>query len=94
MQFSPVGLGPLGRPRHRWMNNIKMDLRWDEVVWTGLVWFRIGTSGGLLGICGFHKMLGNFLVATQLAASQEGLVSVDLLRLPCYFISRRLRYLP
>jgi hypothetical protein len=31
-------------------NNIKMDLREreDEVVWTGLMWLRIGTSGGLL----------------------------------------------
>jgi hypothetical protein len=23
-------------------------LRQDEVVWTGLIWLRIGTSGGLL----------------------------------------------
>jgi hypothetical protein len=23
----PEGKKPLGRPRHRWMNNIKMDLR-------------------------------------------------------------------
>jgi hypothetical protein len=23
----PEGTGPLGRPRHSWMNNIKMDLR-------------------------------------------------------------------
>jgi hypothetical protein len=22
--------------------------RWDEVVWTGVIWLRIGTSGGLL----------------------------------------------
>jgi hypothetical protein len=23
----PVGKGPLGRPKHRWTDNIKMDLR-------------------------------------------------------------------
>jgi hypothetical protein len=44
------GKRPLGRPRHRWEDNIKMDLREREngVVWTGLMWLRIGTSGGLL----------------------------------------------
>jgi hypothetical protein len=31
----------------------RIILRWilkrqDEVLWTGLIWFRIGTSGGLL----------------------------------------------
>jgi hypothetical protein len=45
----PEGKRPLGRPRRRWVDNIKMDLReieWD--VWIGLIWLRIGTSGGLL----------------------------------------------
>jgi hypothetical protein len=30
---------PLGRPRRRWVDNIKMDLReigWDGMDWTGL----------------------------------------------------------
>jgi hypothetical protein len=43
------GRRPLGRPRQRWVDNIKMDLReigWDG--WTGSIWLRIGTSGGLL----------------------------------------------
>jgi len=43
------GRRPLGRPRHRWEDNIKMDLQ--EVgcgAWTGLIWLRIGTGGGLL----------------------------------------------
>jgi hypothetical protein len=41
---------PLGRPRRRWVDNIKTDLkeRWDGMVWTGSIWLRIGTSGGLL----------------------------------------------
>jgi hypothetical protein len=33
------GKRPLGRPRRRWVDNIKMDLReikWDGVVWCGL----------------------------------------------------------
>jgi hypothetical protein len=45
----PEGRRALGRPRRRWEDNIKMDLqevRWGA--WTGLIWFRIGTGGGLL----------------------------------------------
>jgi hypothetical protein len=42
----PEGRRPLGRPRHRWVNNIRRDL--VEVMWTGLVWLRIGTAGELL----------------------------------------------
>jgi hypothetical protein len=45
----PEGKRPLGRPRCRWVDNIRMDL--GEVgwgVWTGLVWLRIGTGGELL----------------------------------------------
>jgi hypothetical protein len=39
---------PLGRPRRRWMDNIRMDLgEVDGVMWTGLVWLRIGTGGDL-----------------------------------------------
>jgi hypothetical protein len=35
----PEGKRPLGRPRRRWVDNIKMDLReigWDEVDWIDL----------------------------------------------------------
>jgi hypothetical protein len=35
----------LGRPRHRWEDNIRMDLQ--EVGWR---WFRIGTGGGRLWV--------------------------------------------
>jgi hypothetical protein len=28
------GKGPLGRPRHRWVDNIKLDLR--EIGWEGM----------------------------------------------------------
>jgi hypothetical protein len=44
----PEEMSPLGRPRPRLVDNIKMDLRWDGMVWIGLIWLRIGTSGGLL----------------------------------------------
>jgi hypothetical protein len=42
---------PLGRPRCRWVDNIKIDFRetgWDGMDWIGLIWLRLGTSGGLL----------------------------------------------
>jgi hypothetical protein len=43
------GKRPLGRPRRRWEDNIKMDLQEVEVeVWTGSSWLRIGTCGGHL----------------------------------------------
>jgi hypothetical protein len=30
-----AGKRPLGRSRRRWKDNVKMDLKWDGVVWTG-----------------------------------------------------------
>jgi hypothetical protein len=39
---------PLGSPRCRWMEDIKMGLRKDRVVFIELIWLRVGTSGGLL----------------------------------------------
>jgi hypothetical protein len=44
----PEGKRPLERPRHGWEDGIKMDLReigWG--VWSGFIWLRIGTVGGL-----------------------------------------------
>ena len=41
----PEGKMPLGRPRCRWEDNIKMDLRiWDLWLWTGCSWLSIGTG--------------------------------------------------
>jgi hypothetical protein len=75
----PKGKRPLGRCRWRWKDNMKMDLTYD-VLWTGLIWLRIGIGEGLLWTrqwtCRFHKMLGNCWVAGQLVASQEGLSSL------------------
>jgi hypothetical protein len=52
----PEGKRPIGRPRRRWVGNIKMDLReigwdgmeWIGLDWIGLIWLRIRTSGDLL----------------------------------------------
>ena len=43
----PGGKRMLGRPRHRWEDNIKVDLQevgWGD--WTGLSWQRVETGGG------------------------------------------------
>ena len=45
----PEGRRPLERPRHRWEDDIKMDLRKMGLeACTGSMWLRIGTGGGLL----------------------------------------------
>jgi hypothetical protein len=43
----PEGKRPLGRPRRRWEDDIKMDLQ-DVGVWTGSSWLRTGKCGGHL----------------------------------------------
>jgi hypothetical protein len=38
-------------PRRWWVDKIKIHLReigWDGIDWIGLIWLRLGTSGGLL----------------------------------------------
>jgi hypothetical protein len=35
----PEGKSPLGRPRRRWVDNIKMDLR--ETGWDGMNWIEL-----------------------------------------------------
>jgi hypothetical protein len=45
----PEGKRPLERPRYGWENGLKMDLReigW--MIWSGFIWLRVGTDGGLL----------------------------------------------
>jgi hypothetical protein len=45
----PKGQVPLGRPRHRWDDNVQMGLREIGLgVWIGFIWLRIGVSGGIL----------------------------------------------
>jgi hypothetical protein len=47
----PEGRRPLGRPRRRWEENIKIDLReigFGDVDWIVFIGLRIWTGGGLL----------------------------------------------
>ena len=76
----PKGRRPLGRPKRRWEDNIKMGL--PEVGWracTGSIWLRIGADGVLLWMWlwtfRFHKISW---LAEDLLASQKGLCSVEL----------------
>jgi hypothetical protein len=40
----PEGKIPLERPRRRWENNIKIDLRLGSVVWSGFIWLGLKSS--------------------------------------------------
>jgi hypothetical protein len=44
----PEGKRPLGRPRGRLEDGIRMDLRETCWEWSGFGWLRIGIIGGLL----------------------------------------------
>jgi hypothetical protein len=45
----PEGKRPLGRPRRKWEDGFRMDLREIGLgVWIGFDWLRTGTGGGLL----------------------------------------------
>jgi hypothetical protein len=46
----PEGKRPLGRPKRRWEDGIRMDLREIGLggVWIVFDWLRTGTGGGLL----------------------------------------------
>ena len=45
----PEGNRPLGRPRRKWEDNIKVDvLEVGRGAWTGSICLRIGTGGGHL----------------------------------------------
>jgi hypothetical protein len=47
--INPEGSTPLGVPRHRQEDNIKIDRKETELrVWIGFIWLRIGTCGGLV----------------------------------------------
>jgi hypothetical protein len=39
---NPEGKGSLGRPRHRWVDNIKMDLR--EIEWGDMDWIDLAQN--------------------------------------------------
>jgi hypothetical protein len=60
----PEGKRPMGRPRRRWVDNIKIDLR--ETGWNGMDWIDLAQDRDQWRA-----------PAAQLAASQEGLSSMN-----------------
>ena len=50
----PEGKRPLGKPRHRWEDNIKMDVQEVGEGGDWMNWLRIGTGGGT---CEYGKEL-------------------------------------
>jgi hypothetical protein len=60
----PEGRRPLGRPAHRWLDNIKMDL--GEIGWGGIDWIDLAQDRNqwraLVNVVmnlQVHKMLGS-----------------------------------
>jgi hypothetical protein len=73
----------LGKPRSGWVHNIRMDLGEIEcggVDWIGRVQDRNRWRALVNTVLnfGFHKMLGNYRVASQLIVSQVVLSSIEL----------------
>ena len=70
----PEGKRPLVRSRHRWENNLTMDLKQDVNEWSGLSWLITRTSNGLLWkwlqTFGFQKLWGLSWLVEQLADLQ------------------------
>jgi hypothetical protein len=78
----PEGKRPLRRPRRKWVNNIKMDLK--EIGWYGMDWIDLAQNRGqwmalvnTVMNLRVAQILGSCRVAAQLAASQEGLSSTS-----------------
>jgi hypothetical protein len=72
----PEGKRPLGRPRRKWVENIKMDLRdigWDGIDWIDLAQDMDQCRALVNTVHNIQFSLKSFRVAAQLAASQEGL---------------------
>jgi hypothetical protein len=67
-----VGKRPLGRPRHRQVDNIKMDL--GEIGWGGVDW--VGQTENRIKWRAFVNAVMN--LRTQLVASQVVLSSIEL----------------
>jgi hypothetical protein len=80
----PEGKRPIGRPRHRWVDNIKMDLLeigWGGVDWIGLAQDRDRWRALVNAVTnfGFHEMLGDYRVPKQLGISRVVVSSLKLL---------------
>jgi hypothetical protein len=79
----PEGKRPLGRPRHRWIDNIKMDrleIGLNVVEWIGLAQDRYRWRALVNSVMNLRvrKNAGNYQVAAQLVASRVVLSSTEL----------------
>jgi len=71
---------PLGKPRCRWEDNIKMDLQ--EVGCGGMDWIKLAQQRDrwrtlVNAVMNFHKLQGISRLAANQLASQEGLCSMN-----------------
>jgi hypothetical protein len=79
----PEGKRPLGRPRHRWIDNIKMDLLEigvNVIDWIGLAQDRYRWRAFVNSVTNLRvpQNVGNYRVAAQLVASRVVLSSTEL----------------
>jgi hypothetical protein len=79
----PDGRRPLGRPRRRWLHNIRTDLvevGWNDVDWIGLAQDRDRCRALVNSVLNlrFHEILGNYRVSKQLGISGVVLSSMEL----------------
>jgi hypothetical protein len=76
MVGKPEGKRSLGRPRRRWVGNIKMDLR--QTGWDGMDWIDVAQDRDQWRALVNAAICWEILEWLQkLAASQEGLSSVS-----------------
>jgi hypothetical protein len=73
----PEGWRPLGRPRYRWEDNIKMHFQ--EVKWKGVDWIALAQACDFSNKTSGSTKCGEFLASEDLLASKEGPCSTELL---------------
>jgi hypothetical protein len=65
----PEGKRPLGRPRHRWKDNIKMDLR--EIGINGANWIQLAQDSPVVCFCKHsNEPSGSVIFFDKLSANQ------------------------